>query len=266
MISPDAVSTPEQLAEALKDLIAITLKSIEKLAGETGLAVNTVRAAARGQNFPQQSTFQALTKACNGDEIAWSRAWHRANDSRLRAERDRAPAAVDLDPPHDAVLERLSELGERLKSIEETLDRIVSAQEQQDAFGPKLEAAREAAYQRLLRTLPIADFTTAKWIPSYDGAGLWETEVPCFKATSVHTALAQVRNLFESGQVAQLQVYLISMQAFPRSGTWKEGQGTSWAYPIKDVEAYFDALRERVRDYLSSLEKFSLSLSNWDSN
>ncbi|MFF3862655.1 hypothetical protein [Streptomyces sp. NPDC002209] len=121
MVGPDTVSTPEQLAQALNEMILNSGKTMERVASAAGLAPNTVRAAARGTSFPQEGTLHELVRICGGDKAAWTRAWHRVNNARPKAER----GAAAYDPLVEA-LNRVALLEEKL---EDALRRVAELEE-----------------------------------------------------------------------------------------------------------------------------------------
>ncbi|MFI8504870.1 hypothetical protein ACIGFK_41135 [Streptomyces sp. NPDC085524] len=137
MVGPDTVSTPEQLAQALNEMILNSGKTMDRVASAAGLAPNTVRAAARGTSFPQEGTLHELVRICGGDKAAWTRAWHRANNARPKAERGSA-----ADDPLVEVLNRVVLLEEKL---EDALRRVAELDKQVVVLSRDLDASIQVA-------------------------------------------------------------------------------------------------------------------------
>ncbi|MEV6735219.1 MULTISPECIES: hypothetical protein [unclassified Streptomyces] len=135
MAGPDTVSTPEQLAQALNEMILNSGKTMERVASAAGLAPNTVRAAARGTSFPQEGTLHELVRICGGDKAAWTRAWHRANNARPKAERGAA-----ADDPLVEALNRVALLEEKL---EDALRRVAELDKKVQVLSTAFHAMRD---------------------------------------------------------------------------------------------------------------------------
>ncbi|WP_327713911.1 helix-turn-helix domain-containing protein [Streptomyces sp. NBC_00464] len=167
----------------LRQLVEHSRIAVQQLARSAGVSENTIRAMARdGAPFPQQSTLEAVVKACGEDPKPWMDAWHRASDARPRPERNGGSKSAQLQI--DELTKVVGQLVEQVALLTAKQDAVVDEAQNQ-------QARSERAYHRLLVNLPEARFTPTKWVRKSATASTvcWIPEQPAYDSRYVDIAL-----------------------------------------------------------------------------
>ncbi|WP_331762020.1 hypothetical protein [Streptomyces sp. NBC_01546] len=221
MVGPDTVSTPEQLAQALNEMILNSGKTMERVASAAGLAPNTVRAAARGTTFPQEGTLHELVRICGGDKAAWTRAWHRANNARPKA--DRPPADDPLVEALNRValvekklsdaLHRVMELDKKVERLSAYINTYIDASREMEAASHA--AVREAEADRRRREREGRELLNSVPVRFVYGHPDFDSN---YSTHAVDRYVAEVKKLALI-DIEQLKTFLLTTPSdFPRIG------------------------------------------------
>ncbi|MFD7097076.1 hypothetical protein [Streptomyces xanthophaeus] len=243
-MDPADVRTPEELKEALKELILRSGKSPDDLARDADVSQATARSMRQGKGgFPQHKPFQAVVAACGGDRVEWDRARQRAEIAR-----EKPPKTVDLAKPaalRDDLVRlaaQVAELTDSLAALTEKVDEM--ARSQCSTSDSSRADQQAAAYQTFMSTVPEVAFEFVVWID--DGES---PLVPSDRGYASHPMDMCIREietrLRDPDRITELQAYLATLLPFERSSSPNRE-----SYTETSVNAYFRELRLSVREYL----------------
>ncbi|MFE4778219.1 helix-turn-helix domain-containing protein [Streptomyces sp. NPDC056713] len=239
----------------LRQLVGHSRIAAQQLARSAGVSENTIRAMARDDApFPQQSTLEAVVKACGEDPKPWVDAWHRASDARPRPERNGGSKAAQL---------QIDELTKVVGQLVEQVALLTAKQDAEDDEVQNQQARSERAYHRLLVDLPEARFTATTWVlrePKSATApyAYWVPEQPAYESSSVD-ALRQVVGVLAAKQksLPRLRIYLSSP---PKLDAVEERElgvdddpSDDPAVPRTEVDRYLTEMSECLRSYFAEL-------------
>ncbi|WP_240653804.1 hypothetical protein [Streptomyces sp. AcE210] len=207
-----------------------------------------------GAPFPQQSTLEAVVKACGENPKPWVDAWHRASDARLRPERNGGSKAVQL---------QIDELTKVVGQLVEQVAMLTAKQNAEDDEVQNQKARGERAYHRLLVNLPEARFTATTWVlrePKSATAPVayWVPEQPAYESSSVDTLLQMVAVLAaKQKSLPKLRTYLSSppeLEAAEKLRIGIDDHPSNWpAVPRTEVDRYLTEMSECLRRYFEEL-------------
>ncbi|WUW26972.1 helix-turn-helix domain-containing protein (plasmid) [Streptomyces sp. NBC_01463] len=190
----------------LRQLVDHSRIAVQQLARSAGVSENTIRAMARdGAPFPQQSTLEAVVKACGEDPKPWMDAWHRASDARPRPERNGGSKTAQLQI--DELTKVVGQLVEQVALLTAKQDAVVDEAQNQ-------QVRSKRAYHRLLVSLPEARFTPTKWVQksATDLTVCWIPEQPAYASSDVDGVLEELIGMTSKQKsLPELRTILISV-------------------------------------------------------